>query len=72
MNPLPIQRASQLSSTGPQTQWLIEGLWSDQAVGILRSSNQQNAARQFVQFLLGPRGREILGRYGYDLPSTVP
>ena len=35
MNPLPIQRASQLSSTGPQTQWLIEGLWSDQAVGIL-------------------------------------
>lgn len=35
MNPLPIQRASQLSAAGPQTQWLIEGLWSDQAVGIL-------------------------------------
>src|SRR5271157_5630039 len=35
MNPLPIQRASQLASTGPQTQWLVEGLWSDQAVGIL-------------------------------------
>lgn len=35
MNPLPVQRASQLSATGPQTQWLIEGLWSDQAVGIL-------------------------------------
>jgi len=35
MNPLPVQRASQLSSSGPQTQWLIEGLWSDQAVGIL-------------------------------------
>lgn len=35
MNPLPIQRASQLAATGPQTQWLVEGLWSEQAVGIL-------------------------------------
>ena len=35
MNPLPCQLASQLASTGPQTQWLVEGLWSDQAVGIL-------------------------------------
>lgn len=35
MNPLPFQRAGQLSSQGPQTQWLIQDLWSDQAVGIL-------------------------------------
>ena len=35
MNCLPVERASQLASTGPQTQWLVEGLWSDQAVGIL-------------------------------------
>ena len=35
MNTLPFQRASQLATTGPQTQWLIDGLWSDQAVGIL-------------------------------------
>src|SRR5215472_7395515 len=35
MNLLPVQRASELSSSGPQTQWLVEGLWSDQAVGIL-------------------------------------
>ena len=35
MNILPVQPASQLSTTGPQTQWLIEGLWSEQAVGIL-------------------------------------
>ncbi len=35
MNPLPVQRASQLSTAGPQTHWLVEGLWSDQAVGIL-------------------------------------
>jgi hypothetical protein len=35
MNTLPVQRASQLSTSGPQTQWLVENLWSDQAVGIL-------------------------------------
>jgi hypothetical protein len=35
MNCLPFQRASQLSTAGAQLQWLVEGLWSDQAVGIL-------------------------------------
>lgn len=35
MNPLPVQRASQLSNAGPQTQWLVQDLWTDQAVGIL-------------------------------------
>jgi molybdate transport system substrate-binding protein len=40
----------------------------DQAVGILRSSGQQAEARRFEQFLLGPDGREILTRYGYEFP----
>jgi RecA-family ATPase len=31
----PFQQASELSTTGAQTRWLIEGLWTDQAVGIL-------------------------------------
>lgn len=35
MNALPVQRASQLECGGPQTQWLVEDLWTDQAVGIL-------------------------------------
>jgi len=36
MNPqLPVQRAAELASSGPQTQWLIQDLWTDQAVGIL-------------------------------------
>jgi hypothetical protein len=35
MTPLPVQRASQLASNGPQTQWLVEELWTEQAVGIL-------------------------------------
>lgn len=34
-NLLPVQLASQLTSTGPQTRWLIQGLWTEQAVGIL-------------------------------------
>jgi molybdate transport system substrate-binding protein len=40
----------------------------DQAIGIVRSSSEQTEARQFVQFLLGPQGREILSRYGYEFP----
>jgi hypothetical protein len=35
MNPLPVQQASQLESRGPQIQWLVQDLWTDQAVGIL-------------------------------------
>ena len=35
MNPLPVQRASQLESHGPQIRWLVQDLWTDQAVGIL-------------------------------------
>src|SRR5262245_31307742 len=35
MNTLPVQRASQLASAAAHTQWLVEGLWSEQAVGIL-------------------------------------
>ena len=32
---LPIQRACELSEAAHQPQWLVEGLWADQAVGIL-------------------------------------
>jgi AAA domain-containing protein len=35
MSLLPFQRASELSAEAQQTPWLIEGLWADQAVGIL-------------------------------------
>jgi len=35
VNTLPVQRASQLECSGPQTQWLVQDLWTDQAVGIL-------------------------------------
>ncbi len=35
MNTFPVTRAGQLPTTGPQTQWLVQDLWADQAVGIL-------------------------------------
>lgn len=35
MNALPVQQASHLDCHGPQTQWMVEELWTDQAVGIL-------------------------------------
>src|ERR1700738_5370834 len=36
MNQLPVQRASELSiDSASLTQWLVQGLWSEQAVGIL-------------------------------------
>lgn len=35
MSHFPVQRAAELSMEGPQTQWLIQDLWTDQAVGIL-------------------------------------
>lgn len=36
MNPLPVERASRLPTESDSlTQWLVEGLWSEEAVGIL-------------------------------------
>jgi len=35
MKLLPVQRAAKLPINGPQTQWLIEELWGEHAVGIL-------------------------------------
>jgi hypothetical protein len=35
MNSLPVKRACDLTESAPEPQWLIEGLWADQAVGIL-------------------------------------
>jgi molybdate transport system substrate-binding protein len=40
----------------------------DQALGVLRSSTQQDRAQKFVKYVLGPPGREIMERYGYELP----
>ncbi len=41
----------------------------DQGAVILKSSTNQPEARKFLEFLVGPRGREIMRRYGFALPN---
>jgi molybdate transport system substrate-binding protein len=43
-----------------------------QAIGVVRASSNVEEARAFVDFVTGPVGREILSRYGYDLPQGEP
>jgi molybdate transport system substrate-binding protein len=40
----------------------------DQALGIVKESARQNAARQFVDFLLSPEVEELLSQKGYRKP----
>jgi RecA-family ATPase len=35
MNPLPVQPAWQLADRPEQQRWLVDGLWSEEAVGII-------------------------------------
>src|SRR4029077_2823309 len=41
----------------------------EQGAVILKSSKNQEAARQFLEFIKGPQGQEIMKRYGFTLPS---
>jgi molybdate transport system substrate-binding protein len=41
----------------------------DQAIGIVKDSAQQDAARKFVDFLLSDEGQNILLKRGYSRPS---
>ena len=38
----------------------------DQALGVVRASTKQDAARQFSAFVLGSEGQAILRKYGYE------
>lgn len=41
----------------------------DQALGVVRASVKQDAARKFTAFVLGPEGQAILQKYGYRKSS---
>jgi len=41
----------------------------DQGVVILKQSKSPEAARQFLEFIKGPDGQEIMKRYGFVIPS---
>ena len=40
-----------------------------QAVVLLEASNNKDAARGFLEFVSGPQGRQILGRFGFTVPT---
>lgn len=42
----------------------------EQGAVILKSSKQQESARQFLAFIKGERGQEIMKRYGFTVPSA--
>ena len=41
----------------------------EQGAVILKQSKHPEAARQFLEFIKGPHGQEIMKRYGFTLPS---
>jgi len=54
------------------TYWEIPAEWHpplEQGAAILRSSKHQEAAKQFIEFMQGAKGREIMMRYGFTVPT---
>jgi molybdate transport system substrate-binding protein len=43
----------------------------DQAIGVVRASNKQEAARQFLDFVLSAEGQTVLARFGYLSPKPA-
>jgi molybdate transport system substrate-binding protein len=41
----------------------------DQALGVVRASGRQDAAKKFVEFVLGEEGKAVLKSFGYDAPA---
>jgi molybdate transport system substrate-binding protein len=41
----------------------------EQGAAILKSSKQQETAKQFLEFMRGSQGQEIMKRYGFTLPQ---
>jgi len=72
MKLLPVQRAGQLATEGPQNRWLIEDLWSDQAVGIL--GGEPKCCKSFLALdiaLSVAAGTDCLRRFPVRSQGTV-
>jgi len=41
----------------------------EQGAVILKESKHQDTAKQFLAFMQGPQGQEIMTRYGFTLPN---
>ena len=42
----------------------------DQALGIIKTTKNEQASRAFAAFLAGPQGRAVMQKYGFTFPST--
>lgn len=40
----------------------------DQGLAVIKSTQNEQAARAFASFITGPRGKEVLGKYGFAFP----
>ncbi len=72
MNLLPFERASRLSTAGAQTQWLIQDLWTEQAVGIL--GGEPKCCKSFLALDVAvsvASGAACLRRFPVRRPGTV-
>ncbi len=59
-----VMRASELAAAGAQTQWLVQDLWTDQAVGIL--GDEPKCCKSFLALDIAvsvASGADCLRRY---------
>jgi len=42
----------------------------NQALAIIKGTKNERGARQFSEFVLGPEGRAVLSKYGFEFPRT--
>jgi molybdate transport system substrate-binding protein len=41
----------------------------EQTLAVIKGSKNEKKAREFAEFITGPKGRTIMDRYGFGLPS---
>ena len=72
MNPLPFERAHRLALVPEQERWLVEGFWSERAVGIV--GGEPKCCKSFLALDLAvsvASGRPFLRRFGVHRPGRV-
>jgi RecA-family ATPase len=72
MNPLPVQPAWQLADRPEQQRWLVDGLWSEEAVGII--GGEPKCGKSFLALDLAvavAAGIPCLRRFAVSRPGRV-
>jgi molybdate transport system substrate-binding protein len=62
-------------AAAPGSRWIVpEELYRplEQQAVLLRAGERDEAARAFLQFVRGPRGRALIERAGYAVPCAAP